>query len=369
MLTIQFDHQIFCEQKFGGISRYFYELIKGISSGDSVGYHLDVKYSDNTYLQQLHPDNAWLTHASFKGKKDLVRMINRVNTFYHTRFNQFDIFHPTYFHSSCIKNKQGKPMVLTVYDLVDEKYNSNDPVFKTLIAHRAKSIHAADCIIAISANTKNDLIEHFNISPEKIIVIYLGNSLEQKDIDAQPIKKSSAAPYLLYIGSRKGQHKNLKLFVQAMKQVLIAEKDLSLVFGGGGAFSKDEELLFAETGIRDRVSFSPIQNDQSLIALYKNAALFVYPSIYEGFGLPVLEAFSCGVPCIISKGSSIQEVGENAAAYFTPTDTDSISSAVLETYRNEQKQKELIIAGYEQSKKFSWDIMLEETLQTYNSLI
>lgn len=369
MMTIQFDHQIFCEQKFGGISRYFYELIKGISTRDSIRYLLDVKYSDNAYLQQLHPDNSWLTHAGFKGKKDLVRMINRVNTFYQTRANHFDIFHPTYFHSSCIRNAQGKPMVLTVYDLVDEKYNTQNPAFNTLIYHRAKTIRAADCIIAISANTKKDLIDHFKISPEKIKVIYLGNSLTQKDIDAHPQINSSKAPYLLYIGSRKGEHKNLKLFVQAMGQVLNAEKELHVVFGGGGVFTKEEELLFEEIGIREKVSFAPIQNDQSLIALYKNAALFVYPSLYEGFGLPVLEAFSCGTPCVISEGSSIQEVGEHAAVYFNPTDPDSISTSVLETYRDEKKQKELIGAGYERSKKFSWDIMLEETIHTYKSLM
>jgi glycosyltransferase involved in cell wall biosynthesis len=227
----------------------------------------------------------------------------------------------------------------------------------------------ADCIIAISANTKKDLVNHFKIAPEKIKVIYLGNSLAQKDIDAQVQINSSNTPYLLYIGSRKGQHKNLKLFAQAMGQVLREEKELNIIFGGGGAFSKEEELLFDEIGIREKVSYAPIHGDQSLIALYKNAALFVYPSLYEGFGLPVLEAFSCGTPCVISEGSSIQEVGEKAAVYFNPTDTDSISSSVMNTYRNEKKQKELIQAGYERSKKFSWDIMLEETINTYKSLV
>ena len=369
MITIQYDHQIFCEQKFGGISRYFYELIKGAAVQESVKMLLNVKYSENVYLQQLYPDDSWLTHAAFKGKKDLVRIINRFNTFYHTRTNRFDIFHPTYFHSSCISNAQGRPMVLTVYDLIDEKYHADNPVFHSLIEHRKKTIRAADLIIAISANTKKDLVEHFGIAPEKIKVIYLGNSLEQKDIDAIPEKISAITPYLLYIGSRKGQHKNLEPFVKAMVQVLQAEKELTLVFGGGGVFTKEEQLLFEEAGISNRVQYAPINNDQGLIKLYKNAALFVYPSLYEGFGLPILEAFSCGVPCVASAGSSIQEVGAAAVAYFDPTESDDIANAVLETFRNKDRQQELVTAGYERMKKFGWDITLEQTLAAYRNLI
>ncbi len=369
MMTIQYDHQIFCAQKFGGISRYFYELIKGIEGEDSVKALLDVKFSDNVFLQLLHPDNSWLTHAKFKGKKDLVRIINRVNTFYRTRTNHFDIFHPTYFHSSCIANRQGRPMVLTVYDLIDEKYHFKTPALQTLIAHRKKNIQAADLLIAISGNTRNDLIEHFGIAPEKIKVIYLGNSLEQKDIDAVTKKENEHTPYLLYIGSRKGTHKNFEPFVKAMSQVLLAEKGLTLVFGGGGVFTKEEELFFKEMGIDQRVQYVPIHNDTSLIVLYKNAELFVYPSLYEGFGLPLLEAFGCGTPCVVSAGSSIQEVGGNAAAYFDPTSIDSMAAAVSETFRNKNRQQELVTAGYERNKKFGWDITLEQTLATYRSLI
>ena len=154
-----------------------------------------------------------------------------------------------------------------------------------------------------------------------------------------------------------------------MAQVLQAEKELTLVFGGGGVFTKEEHLLFEEAGIANRVQYAPINNDQSLIGLYKNAVLFVYPSLYEGFGLPILEAFSCGVPCVASAGSSIQEVGAEAAAYFDPTSSDAMAVSVLETFRNKKRQQELVTAGYERMKKFGWDITLEQTLAAYRNLI
>ena len=368
-MTIQYDHQIFCEQQFGGISRYFYELIKGASQIEGIKTILDVKYSDNVFLQKLQPDNSWLTHAKFKGKRDLVRFINYYNTKLATRKNKFDIFHPTYFNSSCIQNSHGKPMVITVLDLIDEKYHVKNPEFSSLIKHRKKTIGAAQYIIAISENTKKDIIDYFGIAPEKVKVTYLGNSLEPAEIASFEKTTTNHSPYLLYIGSRKGLHKNFENFMLAMGEVLKSEKEISLVFGGGGAFTPEEKKLFDKLSIHQRVFQVPIMNDSVLIGLYKNASLFIYPSLYEGFGLPILEAFSCGTACVISKGSSIEEVGLNAAAYFDPTSPEEMAKEILHLYKNQKLQSELIAAGLLRSKDFNWQNTVKETLATYQLLI
>ena len=367
-MTIQYDHQIFCEQQFGGISRYFYELIKGASQIEGIKAILDVKYSDNVFLQKLQPDNSWLTHAKFKGKRDLIRLINYYNTKLVTSKNKFDIFHPTYFNSFSIQNAHGKPMVITVLDLIDEKYHLNDPQFSSLIRNREKTITAADYIIAISENTKMDIIDYFGIDAKKVKVIYLGNSLEQNEIDAFEKNITTHSPYLLYIGSRKGKHKNIENFIQAIGQVLKTEKELSVVFGGGGTFTNEEEKKFQRAGIEQRVFQVPIKYDSTLIGLFKNASLFVYPSLYEGFGLPILEAFSCGTPCVISKGSSIEEVGLDAAAYFDPTNPEEMAKVVLDVYRYQQLQSEMSSAGLLRAKDFSWQNTVAETLAIYKSL-
>ena len=368
-MTIQYDHQIFCEQQFGGISRYFYELIKGVSQIEGVKTILDVKYSDNVFLQKLQPDNNWLTHAKFKGKRDFVKLINYYHTKWVTNKSQFEIFHPTYFNSSCIQNAHGKPMVITVLDLIDEKYHVNSPAFSSLIRHRKKTIAAAQYIIAISENTKKDIIDYFGIAPQKVKVIYLGNSLDPTEIAAFEKTSTIHSPYLLYVGSRKGLHKNFENFILAMSKVLKTEKEISLVFVGGGSFSPEEKKQFEQLGIHQRVFQVPIINDNALIGLYKNATLFVYPSLYEGFGLPILEAFSCGTACVISKGSSIEEVGLNAAAYFDPTNPEEMAKVILHIYNNQKLQSELSEAGLLRSKDFNWQNTVKETLATYRSLI
>lgn len=368
-MTIQYDHQIFCEQQFGGISRYFYELIKGASQIEGIKTILDVKYSDNVFLQKLYPDNSWLTHAKFKGKRDVVRLINYYHTKWATNKNQFDIFHPTYFNNSCLQNAHGKPIVITVLDLIDEKYHVNNPAFVSLIKQRKKTIAAAQYIIAISENTKKDIIDYFGITPEKVKVIYLGNSLDPAEIASFEKKTTNLSPYLLYIGSRKGLHKNFENFIKAMGEVLKTEKEISLVFGGGGSFTTEEKKLFYQLGIHERIFQVPIMNDRVLIGLYKNASLFIYPSLYEGFGLPILEAFSCGTACVISKGSSIEEVGLNAAAYFDPTNLEEMAHEILHVYNNQKLQSELIAAGLLRSKDFNWQNTVKETLAAYQRLL
>lgn len=367
-MRVYYDHQIFCEQSFGGISRYFFELIKGANEMNLFSPILDVKYSNNVFSQQLHPDNHWLNHAGFKGKKDLVRMINHLNTAIKTRSTAFDIFHPTYFNQSSISNKHGKPMFITVLDMIDEKYHGDQKKFSKLIRNREKVITAADHIIAISENTRQDIIEHFNINPKKVTTIYLGCSLEPAAIAAynQP---PSQNPSVLYIGSRKGVHKNFTHYLKALKIIAQAAPELQFVFGGGGNFTKDELDAIAETKIGNRIFYQPIQTDEDIIRLYKNASILIYPSLYEGFGLPIVEAFSCGLPCVTAKGSCLEEVGGSAAAYFNPLDPNDIAQVALEILQNPRKRAEMVKLGYLRGAAFTWKNTVVQTHQLYNAFL
>ena len=367
-MRVFYDHQIFCEQAFGGISRYFYELIKGAQEMDLYIPISDVRYTENVFSQLLQPDEHWLTHAKFKGKKDLVRLINHFNTQYKVRRTEFDIFHPTYFSQSALKNRQGKPMFITVLDMIDEKYHAGQQKFSKLIRHRNKIIHAADHIIAISENTRQDIITHFNIDPAKVTTIYLASSLETAAIAACP-KNTDTPPYVLFIGSRKGVHKNFGNYLQALSIMAQEMKEMRFVFGGGGHFTEAETTAIAQVGLSDRIIYEPIRSDEDIIRLYKNASLLIYPSLYEGFGLPLVEAFSCGVPCATAKGSCLEEVGGDAARYFDPLDPTDIASVAIELLNNPDGCEGLVSKGYERARIFTWKNTVIQTNALYRKFL
>jgi glycosyltransferase involved in cell wall biosynthesis len=367
-MRVYYDHQIFCEQSFGGISRYYYELIKGAQQNELFTPILDVKFAENVFSQLLKPDNRWLTRARFKGRKDLVRLINHVNTFYQVRNTEFDIFHPTYFHQSALKNRMGKPMFITVLDMIDEKYHANLLQFKKLIQHRKKMIHGADHIIAISENTRQDIITHFNINPNKVTTIHLASSLDATAIAACP-KSTDTPPYVLFIGSRKGVHKNFDNYLKALRIMAQEMKEMCFVFGGGGLFTETETAAIAQVGLSDRIIYEPIRNDEDIIRLYKNASLLIYPSLYEGFGLPLVEAFSCGVPCATAKGSCLEEVGGNAARYFDPLDPADIASVAVNLLNNPDGSKELVSKGFERALMFTWKNTVIQTNALYRKFL
>ena len=367
-MRVYYDHQIFCKQSFGGISRYFFELINGAKDMELFTPILDVKFSNNVFCQQLHPDKHWLTHADFKGKKDLVKLINHMNTFVKTRSTAFDIFHPTYFHQSALLNRQKKPMFITVLDMIDEKYNVNNKNFSRLIRHREKIITAADHIIAISENTRQDIIEYFNIDAQKVTTIHLGCSLESEAI-AKYKKEESIHPYALYIGSRKGEHKNFRNYIKAIEIIAKSAPELEFVFGGGGNFTIEEKEIISKAGMGNRIVYQPILGDDDIIRLYKNAKILIYPSLYEGFGLPIVEAFSCGLPCITAKGSCLEEIGGDAAAYFDPLNPAEMAKVALEILFDPLKCTELVEKGYGRVSIFTWKNTVLKTHRLYEQYL
>lgn len=367
-MRVFYDHQIFCEQSFGGISRYYYELIKGASELELFTPILDVAYANNVFSQLLKPDNRWLTNARFKGRKDLVRLINHVHTFYNVRNTAFDIFHPTYFHQSALRNRMGKPMFITVLDMIDEKYHEDLPKFRKLIQHRRRMIHAADHIIAISENTRKDIIEYFNIKPSRVTTIYLGSSLEKTAIDAVA-RNNDTKPNILFIGSRKGTHKNFENYLHAISLISQIEYEIEFVFGGGGDFTEAERTSIAKFGLTQRVKYKAIRTDEDIIRLYKNASLLIYPSLYEGFGLPLVEAFSCGTPCATAVGSCLEEVGGDAASYFNPLDPADIARVSVALLHNPLLAASYVEKGYVRAKLFTWAQTVIKTNEIYREFL
>src|SRR5690606_7710587 len=295
-MKIQFDHQTFSLQQYGGISRYFSVLQRFLQTQDKVEIDRGILVSRNHYL----PVDAMPLSPTW-GR----RLVSRSRTYafnqrysrYLVEKNQFDLFHPTYYDAYFLPHLK-KPFVLTVHDLTHELFPEFFPQEDPFISYKRQVIEMAAHIIAISDSTKNDLQEVFGVEEQRISVIHHGlypiaetgetvNSLPQR--------------YILYVGARNG-YKNFVRFLKACALVLHQEKDLKVLCAGGGAFNLAERELLLRLKLSDSVRQMEVSDGQ-LKTLYENAELFVYPSLYEGFGLPLLEAFHNNCPVAVSKSS------------------------------------------------------------------
>lgn len=388
-MKVLFDYQIFETQTFGGISRYYVELIKKFGKNNLIDWELPILYSNNIYLEnepdlfkylekKKDPFSYFLPDFDFKGKWKLYKAVNKLTGFPKEEFanrelslkrikeKDFDIFHPTYYNDYYLEYITDKPFVITVHDLIHEKFHKQNLVHDFHSDTKRKVIEKATKIIAISENTKKDLIELFKVDEKKIEVIYQANSL-QANYDFAALSQNLKLPekYLLFVGNRKG-YKNFNFFINSVASILKENKDLYIVCTGA-AFSQEELDFFSSLAISNQIKHH-FADDISLAFLYKNALAFVFPSLYEGFGIPILEAFSCGCPAILSNTSSFPEVGGDAAVYFNPANKDSIHEAVNSILNNENIRIEMRQNGYERLKLFSWEKTALETKAVYEGI-
>jgi len=354
-MKVLYDYQIFTFQRFGGISRSFHELMR--HSNGLFSYEISGLFSNNIYIEN-EALKKFMPGVNFKGQGRIMDMFNKVDTIRKIRKNRYDIFHPTYYDPYIVYEKRARPLVLTVYDMIHERFFQKD---HTMIRNKRKMIIEADKIIAISENTKRDILEFNPEVPEnKIAIAYHGTSF--------PLSNESIYPkedYILFVGRRR-QYKNFDRFVTAVAPLLI-KYDLGLVCTGL-AFSKQEKELMDNLQIYDR-AFSRYASEKELYDLYSKALVFVFPSLYEGFGNPVLEAFACGCPAILANVSSLPEIGGDAAVYFDPYDVDDMRSVMDTVITSPSLQRQLIIKGKERVKCFSWTNWATETARVYNSVL
>jgi len=175
-------------------------------------------------------------------------------------------------------------------------------------------------------------------------------------------------PYLLFVGSRYGYKNFAKLLsVYCLNKDL--NKNYNLVAFGGGSFSKKEKRYITEMGLSSENILQITGDDDLLKEFYRNASLFIYPSLYEGFGLPLLEAMSCGCPVACSHTSSMPEIAGNAASFFDPNSSVSINKVINLILTDENKKIDLINKGYERIKKFGWEKCVKLTLEEYKNLL
>lgn len=359
-MDILYDHQIFSWQKYGGISRYFYELIKRVSVSENVDVYQG--FNVNKYgLENVENIGRIFSQSKFELPKTglIYEWINRAGLKSFARNSKAGIYHPTYYNDYSIADKK---LVVTVYDMIHElfpDYFRND---KATAAKKRIILKKADRIIAISEATKADLVRILDLPPAKIDVVYLANSLRLEVNE----KRIFEEPYCLYVGNR-GGYKNFLPMLEAFAASKYA-KDLKIVAFGGGAFSNEEIAVIKQLNFTDCVK--QISGDDKLLAnLYKYAEVFIYPSQYEGFGLPPLEAMYYGTPVICSDTSSIPEVVMDAALQFNPNNIDSMADAFNKILSDDGLRKELAVKGKKREREFSWDRCAKDTIEVYKKVM
>ncbi len=366
-MKILYDHQAFTGQRYGGVARYFHDLMESLSKMD-VDIELALQFSNNEYLKNssIRIPRQFRDIFGFMPTSMLVSRTNRLNSIYRIQRGKFDIFHPTFFHHYFLQHLDNKPFVITFHDCIKEKFNLQH-IDNSSKAQKQELINRASKIIAVSENTKKDLLELYEVKSEKIDVVYHSTDFINHQ---QPAHFHLKTPekYLLYVGAR-NDYKNFDGLLKSIKPVLKKHSDVILLCAGGGNFTEEESFMMKNLGIENQVIHQHFYSDNTLFALYQRAIAFVYPSLYEGFGIPILEAFACGCPVVLSNTSCFMEVAENAALYFDVDNKDDLSHKLEEIITNFDLRKTLVNRGLTRQKAFSSEKKGKETFDVYKSVL
>lgn len=365
-MKVAFDYKIFAGQEYGGISRYFVKLAESLLPLNPDLAIFAPQYK-NKYLADLPAEKVSGRPAgAFALKHDSVLdLYRKITSAAAMKFWQPAVVHETYYSDFNIA-PAACPKVVTVHDMIYEKYPQQFTRDLPFIATRKKAILRADHIICVSEHTRQDLIQLFQLDPAKTSVVYHGT-------DRLPVMDHGVpadivgSPYLLYVGQRSG-YKNFNGFLQAVAGSTALRQDFKIVVFGGPLWNAEETLLISQLGFHPGRIIQMGGADSVLHSLYCHASAFVYPSFYEGFGFPPLEAMARNCPVVASHSSCLPEVLGPAAAYFPPEDPLAMAAAIESVVYCDETMALLRSHGQQQIKKYSWEQCAAQTLSVYQKM-
>ena len=365
-MKIAFDHQTFTLQAFGGISRYFTQLaFEFIARRHEV--RIFAPLYQNRYIGEL-PAGVVRGHQLQRFPRKTTTPIlhlNRVLTGPLIRHWAPDVLHETYYtqRSRVIGRR---PTVVTVYDMIHEIFTENVPAGDPTTQQKRDAVARADRVICISKNTRDDLVRLFGVDERKLDVVHLAFDPFPPS-DVPPALPALKRPFLLFVGHR-GGYKNFANLLHAVAASSRLAQEFDIVAFGGPPLSDGELQSIGSLGLRPEQVHYLRGGDDMLAVLYARAQALVYPSRYEGFGIPPLEAMTYECPVICSHASSLPEVAGEAAEYFSPLDVDDMRQAIERVVFSDTRSAELRVAGLQRCAQFSWSRCAEQTLAIYESL-
>lgn len=354
------------QQVAGGVSRCICEYARFVSRNNDV--YIICPHSRNIYL------NSFFNHKpSFVFKlppntftRYFITFLNMIASCWALIKGNYDVFHPTFdrfFYYGFIK----KPFVLTIHDMIPEMMleSTDNPskIHKAWCENRRKAIIGATRIMCVSEHTKNDLLKFFpSLDKNNIDVIYHG-----VDRFNGEYKVNTIGRYILYVGQRKSL-KNFKYTVESLLPLFLDDADIKIVCTGP-PFQQDEKIFIHQHYIDNTIIHVGYVSDEVLASLYHNALTFIYPSKYEGFGIPILEAFVNECPVCLANASCFPEIGGDAVCYFDPNNADSILESVKKVVYDKNYSDELREKGLERVRNFTWKAAGDKVQKCYHKAI
>ena len=351
------DNIIFELQKAGGVSLVWQAILNACISEPELSYRIldsgygkeNIFYPKNINHEHLITDNGPLLLRRYLDVKKSIPA---------------KVFHSSYFRTH--KNKSVKNIV-TVHDFVYEKFDSGLRRHIHLL-QKKHALNSADVIICVSENTKEDLLTyHPNLANKEIRVIHNGVGEDFALIANKHSIQEKHAPYIFYVGGRYA-HKNFSCALALLNTSIAKKIGLTLKVAGGGGFSLEELKEISQLKLSNKVFHVGQINNQTLNELYNFAYAFIYPSLYEGFGIPPLEAMAAGCPVICSNTSSIPEVVADAGLLFNPYKIDEAEQLLINIQDVDYRNK-IISNGLIHAAKFSWQKTGKNTVDLYKELL
>jgi len=381
-MTLIVDGIVYQLQSYGGISRMFSEILPRICEMDK---RVRIKLLTSGTCKQALPAHSQIRHLSaprlLTALRD-VRLAGQIAAYLSKVAMRMRIGsgNGTIWHSTYYTTPQDwgwvswhGHVVVTVADMIYEKFPQYFAHAAEFSQRKRTCVVHADKVIAISESTKRDLIELFNIPESTVTVTHLAASSVFRKLSETCCRSfrqrlALEKPFILYVGAR-GGYKNFQSLLKAYS-LWKRRDDFDLVcVGGASTWSRDESEMIMEANLGNSVKLFANVADGSLRGFYSCAQTLVYPSFYEGFGLPLLEAMACGTPVIASNTSSLPEILGDAGLYFEPSSLEGLVDALSKVVDNEGLRHQLTTKGLARSRAFSWDKTVAKTWEVYRQLL
>ncbi len=364
-----------------GVSTYTKNLVKNLLDIDRKNEYILFGSSlrrrkDIEKFTETLKDYKNLKVKLFRYPPTILEILwNKLHVFPLEKFiGEVEVFHSWDWMQPPIKSNKTK-LVTTVHDMVVYLFPSSvHPKILKVQKRRLQRVKAeADRIIADSYTTKDDLVKFLKIDEDKIRVIYLAPSSDFKPIDEDKVKQvlekyKIKKPYILSVATQEPR-KNIQKLLDVFEKIIISHPDLHLVLSG--KYGWGAHLPEGGQGLRSsqNVIWTDYVPQEDLVALYNGCRIFVYPSLYEGFGLPILEAMACGAPVITSNNSSMAEIAKDAAILIDPRSEGQFTKAIeMIMNLNMENYQKMVNAGLNRARAYTWKKTAQQTLEVYEEL-
>lgn len=361
MAKVLFSHDIFSLQRYGGVSRLVVQLhmsliAAGVESRVFGGLHV------NRYLDDVRAVmGRRVARPAQPAFRHMVRLLNVVAEEQVLRSWKPAAYHVTYY--SRRRPRYRVPVVITVYDMIHELFPEQFPPQDATSAHKRWWVDVASLVFVPSEQTRSDLVRLWPSCADKVVVLRPG----VMPVESEPDEMSNGyGDYLLFVGDRRSPYKNFSRFLAAVARSEHG-RQCQLVCFGGGEFSDDERCALAALGLLEQ-TYAVSGPDAVLASLYRHAKALVYPSVYEGFGFPLLEAMSLGCPVVCSAAGPMPEVVGTTALFFDPQDVDSMATSIDRILHDSELAASLRGAGPVRVQAFDWRLAGREARSYYELL-